>query len=54
MGTFPEGSMWRANPFYPPTEEDPAGDNDYGRGHIIDNIKIPANLEPGEYVVSHR
>ena len=54
VGTFPAGSMWRANPFYPPTEEDPAGDNDYGRGHVIDNIKVPANLEPGEYVISHR
>merc|ERR550539_2365402 len=52
VGTFPEGSMWRANPFFPPTEE--TGDYDYGRGHIIDSIKVPADIEPGEYVVSLR
>ena len=52
VGTFPEGSMWRANPFLPHDEE--GGSFDYGQGHIIDNIKVPSNLETGKYVVSHR
>ena len=52
VGTFPEGSMWRANPFFPGTEE--GGSYEYGQGHVIDNIKVPSDLEPGEYVVSHR
>ena len=32
-GTFPEGSMWRANPLLPYTEE--GGSYDYGIGHVI-------------------
>ena len=51
-GTFPEGSMWRANPFLPDAEE--GGDPDYDHGHITDTVKVPADLEPGEYVVSFR
>ena len=51
-GTFPAGSMWRANPMLPPKEE--GGDKGYGHGHIIDFVKVPADLEPGEYVVSFR
>ena len=52
VGTFPEGSMWRANPVLPYNE--PGGSHDYGHGHIIDTVKVPADLEPGEYVVSFR
>jgi len=33
-------------------EED--GDKDHGHGHIYDNIHVPEDLEPGEYVVSFR
>ena len=51
-GTYPEGSMWRANPLIPWMEED--GDKDHGHGHIYDNIQVPSDLEPGEYVVSFR
>merc|ERR1711936_430562 len=47
-GTFPEGSMWRANQIRPD-----AGD-DYEHGIIFDNIKVPTNLERGEYVLSFR
>ena len=31
-GTFPEGSMWRANPLLPHNE--PGGSDDYGHGHV--------------------
>merc|ERR1711970_367933 len=51
-GTFPAGSMWRANQVLPQHEE--GGSSDNGHGHIIDYIKIPNNLEPGDYVVSFR
>ena len=51
-GTFPEGSMWRANPLLPKKEE--GGSSDYGVGTIIDDVKVPTNLEPGQYVVSLR
>jgi len=51
-GTFPSGSMWRANPMVPSGEEH--GSSDYGHGHIIDNVIIPEDLEPGDYVVSFR
>ena len=47
-GTFPPGSMWRANPLHPDEG------SDYARGHIIDNLKVPANLETGDYVLSFR
>merc|ERR1712086_181216 len=51
-GTFPHGSMWTANPFLPPYEE--GGSIEYGHGQVIDNVKVPAGLEPGEYVLSFR
>ena len=51
-GTFPAGSMWRANPLVPQKEE--AGSSDYGHGHIVDNVKVPDSLEPGDYIVSFR
>ena len=51
-GTFPAGSMWRANQILPKKEE--GGDSDYGSGIIIDSVSVPADLEPGQYVVSFR
>jgi len=51
-GTFPAGSMWRANPLLPYMEE--GGSDDYGRGHVIDNVRIPDDLELGNYVLSFR
>ena len=51
-GTYPEGSMWRANPLLPDREE--GGSQDYGMGHVIDYVEVPADLEPGEYILSHR
>jgi len=51
-GTFPPGSMWRANQLLPSNEE--GGSFDYARGHIIDNVKVPSNLVPGDYVLSFR
>jgi len=51
-GTFPAGSMWRVNPLRPHMEE--GGSNDYGHGHIIDNVKVPNTLDTGEYVLSFR
>ena len=51
-GTYPEGSMWRANPLLP--EREAGGSQDYGIGHVIDYVEVPADLEPGKYVVSHR
>ena len=51
-GTFPEGSMWRANPLLPYREE--GGDSAYGKGHIIDEVVVPADLPRGEYVLSFR
>ena len=52
QGTFPEGSMWRANPFLPHQEH--GGSSDYGHGHIYDEVKVPNHLEAGEYVLSFR
>ena len=51
-GTFPPGSMWTEIPISP-ASIDPIGE-DYKFGHVIDNIKIPSSLEPGEYVLSFR
>ena len=51
-GTYPEESMWRANPLLPDRED--GGSQDYGMGHVIDYVEVPADLEPGEYIVSHR
>ena len=49
-GTFPEGSMWRANQIL-------RGDDvpdEMLHGHIVDNVIVPSDIEPGEYVVSFR
>ena len=51
-GTFPEGSMWRANPLLPDRED--GGSLGMSQGHVIDYVEVPADLEPGKYVVSHR
>jgi len=51
-GTFPEGSMWRTNQLFPKTED--GGIAEYSSGVIYDNIKVPDNLELGEYVLSFR
>jgi len=51
-GTFPPGSMWTANPLRPHMEE--GGSNELGHGQIIDSIKVPADIEPGQYVLSFR
>ena len=51
-GTFPPGSHWTANPFWPKTEE--GGDANFGSGEAIDYVLVPATLEPGEYVLSFR
>merc|ERR1712013_272771 len=51
-GTYPEGSMWRANQLIPRKEVN--GDVDYSHGHIYDKLQVPGDLEPGEYVVSFR
>ena len=51
-GTYPERSMWRAHPLYPPNEE--GGSMDYGQGEVIDYVRVPTSLEPGQYVVSFR
>ena len=48
-GTFPEGSMWRANPIL---RTDEAQEMD--AGNIVDNVIVPHDMEPGEYVVSFR
>merc|ERR1712232_32 len=41
-GTFPKGSMWRKNP-QPGTSL-----------NIVDKVKLPATLPPGDYVLSWR
>merc|ERR1711970_753243 len=52
QGTFPAGSMWRANPLLPHMEH--GGSSDYGHGHIYDQVRVPEHLQPGEYVLSFR
>ena len=47
-GTFPPGSQWTRNPLHP------KDDNNHKRGHIIDKVQVPEDLEPGEYVLSFR
>merc|ERR1712080_221459 len=42
----------RQNPLRPHMEE--GGSDDYGHGQVIDNVKVPAGLEPGEYVLGFR
>ena len=51
-GTYPEGSMWRANPLYPYREE--GGSPSYGKGHVIDQVEIPTDIDPGFYALSFR
>jgi len=51
-GTYPAGSMWTANPIYPHKEE--GGDFERGHGHIVDVVRVPDHLEPGDYVLSFR
>jgi len=51
-GTSPPGSMWRANPLLPHQEE--GGSDDLGHGHIVDIVKVPEDIEPGEYVLGFR
>ena len=51
-GTFPPGSMWTEVPFRPWMEKD--GNRDHGYGHIVDNVRVPSSLEPGQYVLSMR
>merc|ERR1719492_253643 len=43
QGTFPPGSQWTRNPF-----------RKGSYGWVFDNIQIPADLEPGRYVLSFR
>ena len=52
VGTFPVGSMWRANPLLPYREE--GGNSNYGKGHVIDYVEVPEDLQQGEYVLSFR
>ena len=54
-GTFPPGSMWTTVPFaYPGIEWEAEEPMDQGYGHVIDKIKVPSSLEPGDYVLSFR
>jgi len=48
-GMHPPGSMWRAIPVPPKSEE--GGHNDF---HITDYVQVPADIESGEYVLSMR
>jgi len=52
IGTFPPGSTWTANPLRPHDEE--GGSNELGHGQIIDFVKVPVDLKPGQYVLSFR
>lgn len=47
-GTSPPGSQWTRNPFNP---KDTTNKN---RGTAIDQVQVPAYLEPGMYVLSFR
>merc|ERR1712029_121911 len=49
-GTFPPGSQWTRNPFNSSRNEE----SSKRRGHAIDQIQVPADLEPGRYVLSFR
>ena len=44
--------MWTANPIYPHKEE--GGVQERGHGHIVDMVKVPMDLEVGDYVLSFR
>ena len=55
-GTFPPRSTWTAVPFsytkYTQLYENFADPGTYG--HVIDKVKVPESLEPGDYVLSWR
>ena len=51
-GTFPPRSMWTAVPFQYP--DDQIFQQSELHGHVVDKVKIPSSLEPGEYVLSFR
>ena len=53
-GTFPPRSTWTAVPFSYRNfaEKDIADPGTYG--HVIDKVKVPESLEPGDYVLSWR
>merc|ERR1712226_1408969 len=55
-GTFPPGSMWTEVPFCPWMKQDfsPNRDPIGPFGHIVDNVRVPSSLEPGQYVLSMR
>ena len=50
-GTSPSGSMWTANPFKRLGEGTTLGTS---IGEVIDLVKVPEELEPGEYVLGFR
>jgi len=45
-GTFPPGSQWTKNPL--------KSDGEVEHGHVIDYVEVPANIEPGRYILSFR
>ena len=57
VGTWPKGSTWRKNHYFPPTNDPPPGMMQkvkyIGRGQIKDKVKVP-DVEAGTYVVSWR
>ena len=65
VGTWPQGSMWRKNHYFTYgtcmdhvdcTKKEELAGKDCGRcrGQIKDEVKVPANLTPGAYVLSWR
>ena len=66
IGTYPPGSMWTAVPFDYKHGDEPkrtevndlsssiTTELNQSNGHVVDKIKIPSSLEPGEYVLSFR
>ena len=65
VGTWPQGSMWRKNHYFTYgtcmehvdcTKKEELGGKNCGRcrGQIKDEVKVPANLTPGAYVLSWR
>ena len=57
IGTWPKGSMWRKNHYFPPTHGEPQEwlqrIKYVAQGQMKDKIKVP-NVEVGTYVVSWR
>ena len=43
-GTYPLGSQWTLNPI----------DNRWQQAHVFDQVSVPLDLQPGEYVLSFR